>query len=130
MQHKTSEFSYSSTSFTFVVAEEVILYVVTIFWTTEKSNKSSYCHTPSFLRLSSTFNKGVPMSCTTKVQCRYIIVIILVSCFSLLRPGLFSKKFHPKLSRRILRHMHGVLNIDEKTNCTVWLEIARRMFYD
>ena len=31
-----------------------------------------------------------------------------------LRPGLVLKNFHPKLSYRILRHMHGVLNIDEK----------------
>ena len=31
-----------------------------------------------------------------------------------LRPGLVPKKFHPKLSHRILRHMHGVLNIDKK----------------
>ena len=29
-------------------------------------------------------------------------------------PGLVPKKFHPKLSHRILRHMHGVLNIDIK----------------
>ena len=28
--------------------------------------------------------------------------------------GLVSKNFHPKLSHLILRHMHGVLNIDEK----------------
>ena len=41
---------------------------------------------------------------------------------------LVPKNFHLKLSYRILRNMHGVLNIDEKTNCTVWLEIARRMF--
>ena len=31
-----------------------------------------------------------------------------------LRPGLVAKNFHLKLSHRILRHMHGVLNIDEK----------------
>ena len=44
--------------------------------------------------------------------------------------------FHPKIqkvlqypSHRILRYMHGALNVDEKkTNCTVWLEIARRTF--
>ena len=32
-------------------------------------------------------------------------------------------------SHRILRHMHGVLNVDgKKTNCTVGWEIARRNF--
>jgi len=31
--------------------------------------------------------------------------------------ALFSlKKFHPKVSHRILRHMHVVLNVDEKQN--------------
>jgi hypothetical protein len=30
------------------------------------------------------------------------------------RSGLVPKIFYPKLSHRILRHMHGVLNIDEK----------------
>ena len=33
---------------------------------------------------------------------------------SVVRPGLVLKNFHPKLSHRILRHIHGVLNIDEK----------------
>jgi len=47
---------------------------------------------------------------------------------NILRSSLVSKNFHPELSRRILRYMHGVLNIDEKTNYTVLLEIARRMF--
>jgi len=29
-----------------------------------------------------------------------------------------------------LRYMYGVLNVDKKkTNCTVWLEIATRMFW-
>ena len=31
-----------------------------------------------------------------------------------MRPGSVSKNFYPKLSHRILWHMHGVLNIDEK----------------
>jgi len=39
---------------------------------------------------------------------------------SQLRPCLDSKKFHPKVSHRNLRHMHEVLNVDEKKiNCTV-----------
>ena len=33
-----------------------------------------------------------------------------------LRAYLVPKKFHPKVSHRILRHMHGVLNVDEKKN--------------
>ena len=33
---------------------------------------------------------------------------------STVRPCLDSKNFHPKISHRILRHMHGALNIDEK----------------
>ena len=48
----------------------------------------------------------------------YVMPFNLDICsFSLsevLRPGLVPKNFHPKLSHRILRHMHGVLNIDEK----------------
>ena len=35
---------------------------------------------------------------------------------SWIRPFLDSKKFHPKMSHRILRHMHEVLNIDKKIN--------------
>ena len=34
------------------------------------------------------------------------------------------------LSHRILRYLHGVLNVDEKkTNYTVWLEIMRQTFW-
>ena len=43
-----------------------------------------------------------------------------------------SKKFSQKVlqypSHRILRYVHGALNVDEKTKCTVWLKIARRTF--
>jgi hypothetical protein len=33
-----------------------------------------------------------------------------------LRGCLVPKNFHPKTSHRILRHMHGVLNVDETKN--------------
>jgi hypothetical protein len=37
------------------------------------------------------------------------------------RPPLVPKKFQDFFTRRMFRHMHGVLNIDEKkTNYTVW----------
>ena len=40
-----------------------------------------------------------------------------------------SKKSATVASHRTLRYVHGALNVDEKkTNCTVWLEIARRTF--
>ena len=44
-----------------------------------------------------------------------------------------SKKFSQKVlqypSHRILRYMHGALNVDEKkTNCTVWLELRDERF--
>jgi hypothetical protein len=43
---------------------------------------------------------------------------------------LVPKNFHPKISHRILRHMHGTLNVDgtKKTNCTIHREIARQIF--
>ena len=40
-----------------------------------------------------------------------------------------SKKVLQYPSHRILRYVHRALNVDEKkTNCTVWLEIAKRTF--
>jgi len=36
------------------------------------------------------------------------------ACRSIFRPRLDSKNFQLKMSHRILRHMHGSLNIDEK----------------
>jgi hypothetical protein len=33
-----------------------------------------------------------------------------------LRGCLVPKNFHPKTSHRILRHMHGALNVDETKN--------------
>ena len=40
--------------------------------------------------------------------------LFIISVAYTVRPGLVPKNFHPKLSYRILRYMHGVLNIDEK----------------
>jgi hypothetical protein len=37
-----------------------------------------------------------------------------------LRPRLVSKNFQDFPLHRIFGHMHGALNIDEKTNYTVW----------
>ena len=45
------------------------------------------------------------------------------------RACLVPKKFAQYPSHRILRHMHRVLNVNEKkTNCTVGWEIVRRNF--
>ena len=42
-----------------------------------------------------------------------------------LRLSLDFKNFHPKVSHRILRHIHGVLNIDEKKLITQLGEKSR-----
>ena len=42
-----------------------------------------------------------------------------------LRPCLVPKNFHPKVSHRILRHMHGVLNVDDKKLITQLGEKSR-----
>jgi len=55
---------------------------------------------------------------------RYIIFSALTICRPCLVPH--PKKFH--ISYRMFRHIHRVLNIDKKTNYTVWLEIMRRIF--
>jgi len=51
----------------------------------------------------------------------------------IVRPCLVYENFSLKVlqypSHRILRYVHGALNVDEKkTNYIVWLEIARRTF--
>ena len=51
---------------------------------------------------------------------RAYIAAIEIMQVRTLRACLVLKKFYPKVSHRILRHMHGVLNVDKKkTNCTV-----------
>jgi hypothetical protein len=49
----------------------------------------------------------------------------LPACFFIIRPCLVStqKLFIP--SHRMFGHMYGALNIDKKTNCTVYMETAR-----
>ena len=81
------------------------------------------CKAQGFIELHNAnpdlYNDAVSQTTTSSVAIFFV-------CF---RPCLVLKNFHPKVSYRILRHMHGVLNVDEKkTNYTVGWEIARRNF--
>ena len=72
------------------------------------------------------------MPCAYSVQAFLHTACTAIACsqFSvLLGPVQIPKNFAHYSSHQILRHMHGVLNVDEKkTNYTVSREIVRRIF--
>jgi len=60
------------------------------------------------------FPGGCVASLAGRQSCRVTVVSFPVGVMFPFLPGLGTKNFHLKLSHQILRHMHGVLNIDEK----------------
>ena len=66
-----------------------------------------------------------PPCCSTREKKTDYVKAQFQQRIQVLRPCLVRKNFHPKMLHRILRHMHGVLNVDEKKLITQLGEKSR-----